>query len=58
MNEKKDSRILNILFGTDIKRLKQLGARPFLVGLLAALSVGVVSVILIKILAVFMTAVK
>ncbi len=44
--------------GTDIKRLKQLGARPFLVGLLAALSVGVVSVILIKILAVFMTAVK
>lgn len=44
--------------GTDIKRLKQLGARPFLVGLLAALSVGVMSVMLIKILAVFMTAVK
>lgn len=44
--------------GTDIGKLRQLGAKPFYVGLFAALSVGVVSVILIKILAPFLATVK
>lgn len=44
--------------GTDIKKLRQLGAKPFVVGLFAALSVGVISVILIKILAPFLAAIK
>ena len=44
--------------GTDIRKLKQLGAKPFYAGLFAALSVGIVSVILIKILAPFLTGVK
>ncbi len=44
--------------GTDIKKLKQLGPKPFFVGLFAALSVGIVSVILIKILAPFLAAIK
>lgn len=44
--------------GTDIRKLRQLGAKPFYVGLIAALSVGVVSVILIKILAPFLAIVK
>jgi len=44
--------------GTDIKKLKQLGAKPFIVGLFAALSVGIVSVILIKILAPFLAAIR
>ncbi len=40
--------------GTDIRKLKQLGAKPFYAGLFAALSVGVASVILVKILAPFL----
>jgi len=44
--------------GTDIKKLRKLGTRPFVVGLFAALSVGIVSVILIKILAPFLAAIK
>jgi uncharacterized integral membrane protein (TIGR00698 family) len=44
--------------GTDIRKLKQLGAKPFYAGLFAALSVGVVSVILLKILAPFLEIVK
>lgn len=37
--------------GTDFKKLKQLGSKPFFVGFFAALSVGIVSLILIKIFA-------
>ena len=44
--------------GTDIKRLRKLGTRPFVVGVFAALSVGIVSVILIKILAPVLAAIK
>jgi len=44
--------------GTDIKKLRKLGTRPFVAGLFAALSVGIVSVILIKILAPFLAAIK
>lgn len=44
--------------GTDIGKLRQLGAKPFYVGLFAALSVGVVSVILIKILAPLLDTVR
>ena len=44
--------------GTDIGKLRQLGAKPFYVGLFAALSVGIVSVILIKILAPLLATVK
>ncbi len=44
--------------GTDLKKLRQLGARPFAVGLFAALYVGIISVILIKILAPFLSAIK
>ncbi len=40
--------------GTDIKKLKKLGIKPFLVGLVAAVTVGVVSLILIKLLASFL----
>jgi len=40
--------------GTDIRKLRQLGFKPFFVGLFAALSVGVVSFILIKIFAPFL----
>ena len=42
--------------GTDIKKLKQLGAKPFFVGLCAALSVGIISFALIKIFAPFLAA--
>lgn len=44
--------------GTDIRKLKQLGAKPFCVGLFAALSVGVVSIIMIKVLGAFLVTVK
>jgi len=44
--------------GTDIGKLKTLGAKPFYVGLFAALSVGIISVILIKILAPFLATVQ
>jgi uncharacterized integral membrane protein (TIGR00698 family) len=44
--------------GTDIKKLKKLGAKPFWVGLCAAVSVGVVSLLLIKILSPFMAVIK
>ncbi len=44
--------------GTDIRKLKQLGAKPFYVGLFAALSVGVVSIIMIKVLGSFLVTVK
>jgi uncharacterized integral membrane protein (TIGR00698 family) len=44
--------------GTDIGKLKKLGAKPFSVGLFAALSVGAVSVMMIKILAAFLVTVK
>jgi uncharacterized membrane protein YadS len=44
--------------GTDIRKLKRLGPTPFFVGLFAALSVGIVSVILIKILAPFLAAIQ
>ncbi len=40
--------------GTDIKRLKELGVKPFLVGLVAAVTVGIVSLILVKVLAPFL----
>jgi uncharacterized integral membrane protein (TIGR00698 family) len=43
--------------GTDIKRLKQLGVKPFLVGLVAAVTVGVVSLILVKVLSPFLQVV-
>ena len=43
--------------GTDIRKLKQLGAKPFCVGLFAALTVGVVSVIMIKLLGAFLVTV-
>ncbi len=43
--------------GTDIKRLKELGVKPFLVGLVAAITVGVVSLILVKVLAPFLKVV-
>jgi len=42
--------------GTDIKKLKQLGVKPFLAGLCAALSVGIISFVLIKIFAPFLAA--
>lgn len=42
--------------GTDIKKLRQLGAKPFFVGLCAALSVGIISFALIKIFAPFLAA--
>jgi uncharacterized integral membrane protein (TIGR00698 family) len=44
--------------GTDIGGLKQLGAKPFFAGLFAALSVGVVSTIMIKVLGVFLVTMK
>ena len=44
--------------GTDIRKLKQLGAKPFCVGLFAALSVGVVSIIMIKVLGAFLVTVR
>lgn len=44
--------------GTDIRKLKQLGAKPFCVGLFAALSVGVVSIIMIKLLGAFLVTVR
>jgi uncharacterized integral membrane protein (TIGR00698 family) len=44
--------------GTDIRKLKHLGAKPFWVGLLAALSVGIVSLILIKIFSPFLAAIR
>jgi uncharacterized integral membrane protein (TIGR00698 family) len=44
--------------GTDIGGLKQLGAKPFCAGLFAALSVGVVSTIMIKVLGAFLVTVK
>jgi len=40
--------------GTDIRRLKELGVKPFLVGLVAAATVGVVSLILVKVLSPFL----
>ncbi len=40
--------------GTDIKKLKQLGAKPFWAGLCAALSVGIISFVLIKIFSPFL----
>ncbi|UCC39756.1 MAG: putative sulfate exporter family transporter [Candidatus Aminicenantes bacterium] len=43
--------------GTDIKKLKQLGVKPFLAGLCAALSVGIMSFVLIKIFASFLAAI-
>ncbi len=44
--------------GTDIRKLKQLGAKPFFVGLFAALSVGVASIIMIKVMGTFLVMVK
>jgi uncharacterized integral membrane protein (TIGR00698 family) len=44
--------------GTDIKKLKKLGAKPFWVGLCAAVSVGIVSFLLIKILSPFLAFIK
>jgi uncharacterized integral membrane protein (TIGR00698 family) len=44
--------------GTDIKKLKKLGAKPFWVGLCAAVSVGIVSFLLIKILSPFLAVIK
>jgi len=43
--------------GTDIRKLKRLGSKPFFVGLFAALSVGIISLILIKIFAPFLVAI-
>ena len=40
--------MVGVGLGTDFKRLRQLGIKPFLVGLFAALTVGFVSFILIK----------
>ncbi len=44
--------------GTDIKKLKKLGAKPFWVGLCAAISVGTVSSLLIKIVNPFLAVIK
>jgi uncharacterized integral membrane protein (TIGR00698 family) len=44
--------------GTDIKKLKKLGAKPFWVGLCAAISVGIVSFLLIKIVSPFLAVIK
>jgi uncharacterized integral membrane protein (TIGR00698 family) len=44
--------------GTDIKKLKKLGAKPFWVGLCAAISVGIVSFLLIKIASPFLAVIK
>jgi uncharacterized integral membrane protein (TIGR00698 family) len=44
--------------GTEFKKLKELGIRPFLVGLVAALTVGVVSLTLVKVLAPFLHVVS
>jgi len=44
--------------GTDIKKLKKLGAKPFWVGLCAAVSVGIVSFLLIKIVSPFLAVIK
>lgn len=43
---------------TDIGKLRQIGAKHFYVGLFAALSVGVVSVVLIKIIAPLLATVR
>jgi uncharacterized integral membrane protein (TIGR00698 family) len=44
--------------GTDIKKLKKLGAKPFWVGLCAAISVGIISFLLIKIVSPFLAVIK
>lgn len=44
--------------GRDIGKLRQLGAEPFYVGLFTDLSIGVVSIVLIKILAPLLATVK
>ena len=48
--------VAGVGLGTDIKKLRQLGAKPFFVGLCAALSVGIISFALIKIFAPFLAA--
>jgi len=44
--------------GTDIKKLKKLGAKPFWIGFCAAVSVGIVSFLLLKILSPFLAVIK
>ena len=40
--------MVSVGLGTDLKKLKNMGSRPFFVGLFAAIAVGIVSFALIK----------